>query len=357
MLRYFYLLCAGIFIAIYGVILTSCNAPRENPLDPNSSNYIAPQMPEAVSDLSLGEQNGSACKLVWTAPEGAAAYHLYYGGDQWNGINLSQATEYPGEMTGVKPAETMQYQWVDVAPNDTTRWVLFSISEEGLESEPSNMVEIITPKRNRQAVTSIIARTRRLELWSALDWISFEVDAIVADTDGVDSVWIEWDDVSIGKLTNMGDGRSWAGEFPDFDLPTESVDALIGHSLFLHHLDREGFSTSDEEFTLVRVIRTVPTIYAPAANDTVGPLPELRWRGYGEAFEFAYIITITHINQAYVPTVVLVDTITDPYQTTYQVQDSLTLNPQYFLWTVSILDEFENEARSSEAIFRVMPNE
>jgi hypothetical protein len=69
------------------------------------------------------------------------------------------------------------------------------------------------------------------------------------------------------------------------------------------------------------------------------------------------VIRIVHVNQAYVPVTVLIDTIDNIYADSYTVTDSLTFDHQYFLWTLSVVDEFSDEARSSEAIFRVLPLE
>jgi hypothetical protein len=38
--------------------LDGCNAPRDNPLDPQSSLYHAPEAPARISDLTLAEQDG-----------------------------------------------------------------------------------------------------------------------------------------------------------------------------------------------------------------------------------------------------------------------------------------------------------
>ncbi len=351
------LLLMGLTLA-GGWFWSACDAPRDNPLDPQSPLYRVPGAPARITDLTLVEQDGFRARLTWTSPTDAYEYRLYYGSATWNGQSLVGAALYPGDLPGVRLPGVEQSAWIDVPPGQTTNWSMRSISCEGALSEASNLVAVTAPPRDHSAVVIVSAYTRRVALWSEpLDWVSVVVEASVADTDGVDSVWIQLDATIIGKLTSLEDGLNWYGEFPDFDLPGGSVEALVGHPLRLYHLDKAGFCAAGPSFPVIRVFNRVPVVNAPAANDTVGPLPELTWRVYSADFPFIYILRIVHVNQVYVPTAVLTDTIDDVYAETYAVRDPLTFDPQYFLWTLSVVDEFGDEARSSEAIFRVMPDE
>lgn len=349
---------AGAVAAIL-VVLSACQAPHDNPLDPDSPGYIAPAPPDPVEDLSADSISATGCRLSWTAPANAFEYRLYSGAADWTGDELAQADLYDGELPGVKPAGQPQSAWIAIPPAQTRSWVLFSESYEGLTSEGSNVVVIEAPPRDRHAVSAVTARSSHIAWWGLPDQVSLDVSAAIADSDGVDSVWVVQDTLFIASLLSLGDGLRWSREVMDSALPSGSVESLVGHPLSLYHHDMAGFSCLDTTFTIVRVIEDFPQTYAPAADSLITQDQDLvlEWLSYNAFFNFTYAVEIIHMSESYVPTKVYEDSLISSETYTHEVTAELTTDPSFFLWTVTVVDEFGNRARSREAKFRIIDGE
>lgn len=336
-------------------ILGSCQAPRDNPFDPQSPLYRAPEAPLQVTDLRVVSIAGLRCQLAWTSPAGAYEYKLYYGDPDWDGSQPVGANLYRGELPGVKPAGVNQTAWIDLPPGEVHGWGLFSLSLAGLLSGSSEIIVIEAPAKDREANVNVTVRSIRIARWAnPLDWVSLNIDAAVADSDGVDTVWIMQDTSFIGGLNSREDGLHWSGEFQYIDLPGGSVEALVGHPMSLYHRDNLGFVSASGPIFLIRVIESAPQTVFPVSGDTVETLePELEWQPFNSQFKFTYLIKIVHISESYSPTTVYSDSLISPETFRYQVQVPLPAESRYLLWTVSVMDEFSNESRSAESRFNV----
>jgi len=344
-----------IISALIGFTLFACQAPHDNPLDPQSPIYRAPQPPARIVDLGLDSLDGFLCLLSWSIPARAYEYRLYYGSSDWDGHLINDASLYRGELPGIKTVGKRQTVWITIPPGETHAWVMFSISKDGILSDGSDPVIIEAPERDRVADYTVSAHSLRSSQWGdPLDWLSLITSVTIADSDGVDSVWLQKDTLFIGTLSSQRDGLHWQREFYDFELPDYSLEAIVGHDLALHSRDFAGFETTSESFRINRVINQTPLIESPTWPDTlVEPKPVLSWFPYYAEFPFTYSIQIVHNSLTYIRTIIYLDSLIDSDSTSYQVQDSLTRIPGDLLWTVSVVDEFNNEARSSEAKFNI----
>lgn len=340
-----------------------CNAPRDNQHDPASPSYIAPQAPDAISDLSIISFAGLNCQISWTAPEGAYRYVLYHGPKDWDGINLEIATRYTGELPGVKPVGDAQSVWINQSSSDTLNWSMFSYSAEGLISPGSNTLLIETPTLNTPADISGTLKSKRYERWgNFLDLITLEVEAEVFDKDVVDSVWVQYESTNLGLLALQEDGYHYFAEFLSNDsLPGRNVEAVVGHPFTIWCRDVKGGITASEEINLIRVLT-----YCPQTNDlpadTLEGDPTFTWEIYDSRYSFTYSIQVVHIPdpESYIPRIVFSDSLLDLETVSYTIHrvgsnDPLPENPKYLLWTVSVVDEFGNTARSRERQFNLKP--
>ena len=348
---------AILFSVILLCIYSGCSAPRENPFDPNSSNYVDPVPPSRITDLSSDSLTATGVRLTWSSPSNFQQYKLYFGDIDWDGTEITLATEYRGSLPGVKPAGTIEESWINLISGESHAWSLFSISEDSLLSEGSNVIQIQAPIRDKPTEFEITARSRRISSWeSPLDWISFIIEAAVSDSDGIDSVWVMENDVNIGNLTYQRDGLHWMREFSDNDLPNQLVENIVGHEMIVHSLDFAGFQAQSQPFILARVINESPLVEFPAFDTLlITGTPELMWTRYEADFNFTYLVVIEHISVSGVPSIALMDSLIEFGTYLYQIQNTLsaTTDPEYYLWSITVVDEFHNTARSSRAKFRV----
>ncbi len=351
------LIAVFVFICL---IYIGCEAPRDSQFDPASPSYNAPQAPEAITDLTVRSFDGLSCLLSWSSPKRAYRYVLYRGSEDWDGIDTEIAVRYSGELPGVKPVGQTQTTWIDLPSTDTLCWVMFSYSEDELLSPASNQLIIETPRVNEPANISGAIRSKRYERWGNFYIITFEVEAEVSDEDGIDSVWVQYQSVNIGKLTMQEDGIHYFGEFPSNDsLPGRNVEAMVGHPYTVWCKDMKGGLSVSEEIRLVRVLSYCPQTFDLPADTLDGDLT-FTWEIYDTKYFFTYSIQVVHIPDSYIPKIVFSDSLIDLDTVEYTIQrvgpdDPLPSGPKYLLWTISVVDEFGNEARSKELQFNLRP--
>jgi len=348
-----------ILLLLLVMLLSACQAPHDNPFDPESDAYVPESAPERIDDLVLDSLANLRCRLTWITPCGAYYYALYSGLPGWDGSDLSGGELYSGELPGVKPTGTLQSTWIDLPPGETRAWILFSVSESGLMSEGSNAIVIAAPARDRPAIVNVAARSIHQASWSSLPYLALEIEAAINDSDGVDHVWVKRDTIEIGNLQPTGENHTWLGHFPEPTLNGLRIADLVGYPMTLYHLDSAHFVSASDQFFLIRIINLTPEVISPD-NDIVldTTQPRLEWQPFGADFNFTYKVEILHVpegasegNRIY-----LIEGISSD-STSHMVSTSLTTEPQYLVWTVAVVDEFGDEARSLTARFRISEDE
>jgi len=348
-------------ILIAGLILifVSCQAPHDNPFDPNSPAYVPDSAPELIEDLTLDSLVNLQCRFVWTSPEDADDYKLYSGLPDWNGVDPVGAELYTGEIPGVKPAGTLQSIWVNLPPGQSRAWALFSVSEKGLMSKGSNPVVIAAPPRDRQSDIDVSVKSIHHASWT-LPYYVLEIEAAINDSDGIDRVWVEFNDLELGILLPEEDSLYCSGSFEDAYLSRFNleIEDFIGHQLVIYVLDKARFVHTSSPFILIRNISDLPSVISPVDTTLETTQPHLVWNEYESYFDFTYKVEILHIQEGSTEgnSIYLVEDIPSD-STSHQVTTPLTIEPQFLVWTVSVVDEFGNEARSLTNRFWISGNE
>lgn len=352
---------AFVVLILICLVYAGCNAPRDSQFDPASPSYKAPQAPDAISDLTLDSLDSQRCLISWSSPARAYRYVLYWGSEDWDGSTTDIAVKYSGELPGVKPVNERQSSWINLPSPDTLLFAMFSYSEEDLRSPGSNPLLIETPRINHPAEISGDIISKRYERWgNFLDLITLEVEAEVSDGDGIESVWVQYESANIGPLTMQEDGIRYFAEFPSNDsLPGRNVEAMVGHPYNIWCRDMQGHVTVSEEVRLVRILTYCPQTY-DLPSDSINGDPTFEWEIYDARHFFTYSIQVVHIPESYIPKIIYSDSLINLEEHNYTIHrfgtdDPLPEGPKYLLWTVSVVDEFGNEARSKERQFNLKP--
>ena len=337
-------------------MISSCDAPRDNPFDPSSDLYVPSKPPSKISDFEAVKIEADSVKLNWTSPKGAYEYKLYYGQLNWSGVSIDKAELHPETLPGVMPIGEIQSCWIKLPSEDVFSWSMFSLSEDGLLSQGSDTVRIETGKWDNPAEIITSIKTLRLATWGDLlnDWIGLDVAAEINEPDGIDSVSLFGESQWFGNLSLRNGGLEWGREFPDHDLPGGSVEALIGYQMTIKTFDLEGFTSVSDSIRIVRIIDNLPDIYSPNKDTLFVLAPLLIWQPYTAEFSFSYSVRIIHYSsESGVHTNLLSISGIDSDSTSHQVEQNLTetIGDDYLLWTVAVVDEFGNEARSFERKF------
>jgi len=343
---------------IAGILLiTGCDAPRSNPFDPQSSAYIPASAPSAINDLAVSEITSTTALLSWTAPAGAVEYLTYHSLPGWDGRSNQNAILYTGVIPGVGIAGSRQSVIIDLPSEESRSWAIFSRSENGLVSAGSNPVTIVPLRRNRLGNISAKATSIFQSSWIPPDLIELSLTAAISDSDGVDSVWATSDLGDFGELLLTRDGVTWSTQIAEHQAPTGILERLIGHAITVHYIDRSGFTSQSSPIYLSRIIYTPPLIESPR-DTVVSEHPRLTWLAYGSEFIFTYGVDVVFIDTlSYNQTPIYRKYGINSDSTGHTVEDSLYARQGFYIWTLSVEDEFGDQAYSTEFKFSVSNGE
>lgn len=183
--------------------------------------------------------------------------------------------------------------------------------------------------------------------------------ASVTDPNGIadiDSVWFRVDTLSFPMLYSIS-SRQFETSIHKYDLPTNSIQWLVGKALVILSKDREGAVGSSAPFHVTRIIEDAPTPTYPTSinNDTTGPQPILKWTSPNLTFSYSYTVEIARVDagaETNLWTRTAVSSLLSQIQFTVD-NNGKSLAPGDYVWRVSVVDDFGNSSRSKGANFAV----
>ncbi len=336
---------------------SGCNAPHSNPFDPQSTGYVPPSPPDGIVDLSVSEISSSTALLTWTAPAGAVEYLIYHSLPGWDGHSSQNAIPYNGFTPGVKPAGGTQNVVIQLPGEESRGWAIFSRSGTGLISAGSNPITITPLRRDRAGIITARASSIFQSSWIPPDLIELSLVSVISDSDGVDSVWATTDLGDLGELILTREEQTWSTRLAEHQVPTGVLERLIGHPMIIHYVDRSGFFNQSSPVYLSRIIYAAPLIESPR-DTVVSAHPRLAWYAYGAEFPFTYGVDVVFIDTlSFDQTPIYRKHGINSDSTGHIVEDSLTVRQGFYIWTLSIEDEFGDQAYSTEFKFTVSNGE
>jgi len=208
------------------------------------------------------------------------------------------------------------------------------------------------------ALVVVSAHSINYASYGPLPTYALDIQAVIIDSIGVDHVWARLDTLELGTLYAGNNNQTWFRRFEEAQLPCRGMGDLIGHPMTLYYLDDNGRASDGIEFSLYRVIYDVPQAQFPV-NDSLltTTQPRLEWYPYGADYFFSYTVEILHIAEGSTEGTSVYRFSKIPLDSSaHSVSDPLTTQPGFFVWTVTVVDEFGNEARSLTARFRITDN-
>ena len=313
-------------------------APHDNPLDPNSDDFVTATEGEVVGRVTDRADEPLSMAEVRLIPAPSVSQ-----------TELVGRTDAAGrfEITGI--AEGTGYR--------------LEVSTEGYEIGVIDQIDVDAgrveelPALRLNALPTIVEATFRTihvsRWWPVNDLFFLEVDVQAGDADGLfdlDDLVFEIPELNFSvpldpRIAGRFDKRIRADS-----LPTASLHNLLGRTLRLTVRDMEGAVTSSSQ-QLVRVVTGTPTTVAPPQGAVVdNSLPLLTWDPFPPQFPFTYQIDLFR-NEANVN--IPVDQIPGIPMDAISQQVRFPLSTGSYLWTVTVVDEFGNLSRSKEAAFRI----
>jgi hypothetical protein len=316
-------LAGGALLVLLAVL---CDAPHDNPLDPQNGGAILGRVltrratPIAGATVSA-VPSGRSC-----ATDSSGSFELL--GLPVNDVQLCfRAEGYVPESAIVELAR----ERIDT----TTRYL--------------NGLPTVTSCRVSSHVFG--------QSWPPEPLYFFRLSAAVADLDGetdVESVWAEIPAVGLAqRLAFDPDSLHYDATVWLRSLPVPSPETLVGQDVVFRVEDREGALGHGPDCSVNRIIYDLPEPAFPAGGvDTVASDTSFFWHKFDRGFRVGYRCEVVRIVGGGPAGVVLSVTTPGPADTSFSVSRSVLPAGDCY-WTVEAVDAFGNSSRSAEERFNV----
>jgi len=319
-------------------LIAGCkDAPRDNPLDPNSPQYSS--LASVKGRVVLLSQNSFiASASISSLEDGVSVLSDAEGNFSFNNLAIG--------------SQTLICSKENFVP-DTMRFILQSHEMKEIQFELNGVPYVITQK----------ILTRKVDQYYPSTQYFVDITASVGDPNGimdVDSVWF-----AVDTLLFLMDYSVTAKQFQvtvyKYDLPTNTIQWLVSRPLCIRSKDLNNAVNLSNPFYVSRIIESTATPAYPTINaitlqkDTTGPAPLFKWSPPDVTFNYTYTIMLSRVVSD-IKTVVWTSTnLNYSYMQLQFPSDNsgLTLSDGEYVWTISVVDDFGNYSRSKEAPFVV----
>lgn len=328
------LACVSVlFCFSLGVLISGCtDAPRDNPLDPLSPAYRGEGVLQGVVTL----------KGIGTPVAGAVIRSVEGGVETLSGTAGDYAIPRLG--TGV---HTLVCAMENCVP-DTVETTL-----QNGASQTVNFSLNSAPLTLRCGVL-----TRKIDQYYPSPQYFADIEAEVTDPNGInelDSVWFEVEGIRF-PLEYIPSTKLFAGRIFKYDLPTNTIQWLVGRPLAIVSDDVAGAENRSAHFFVTRVIENGATPVSPSAltNDTTSGTPLLRWIPPSVTFNYTYTLSISRVDAGTETVVWTLSANSGVEEMQFPGDGSGAVLPSgNYVWAVTVVDEFGNTCRSKQLSFVV----
>ena len=199
--------------------------------------------------------------------------------------------------------------------------------------------------------------TRKIDQYFPSPQYFVDISAAVTDPNGVadlDSVWFKVDTLKY-PLSYSVDSKTFITTIYKYDIPTNTIQWLVGKPLTIVSKDVHGAVSTGDPFYITRVIENeaTPISPAPANSDTVSvDSLTFTWSPPNVTFNYSYTITVYRVDGG-TKTLAWTYENLDSYYEELRYSDNGSIVAGNHVWTISVVDEFGNYARSKESSFVV----
>jgi len=307
------------------VIISSCNAPRENPSDPNNPDaqfgviegYVLTQsVPRTslsavvVSDKTgkvLAQSNSSGYFKIENIETGS--FYLFFS-----------RTDYK--------RDSLLINW-----NGQKKISIESYLNQIPHLDSLMIYSVVMSRYSLPLLVQLVIKAKITDADKDLDSLIFS-----CETSGFS-----------GYLTYNTNDKFYAAETYLYDLPISNLEEIIGKEIRIFTRETSGDKNQVGSGSLKRVINQAIDYTRPANYDTVGSKPMLEWYDYNAGFSYLQSVEIYSYEQDFSNVLVWQKTGLSPDSLSVTVDKTLP-DGNYF-WVIYCVDEFSNRVRSNPASF------
>lgn len=302
------------------LLLIGCEAPRNNPLDPQSGNAANAVLEGTVQTFSL----------PYTSIEDVSAY--------WEPGNVLMKTDNAGKflINNISPANGY-----------------LILSKEGYRTDSIFIDWGSSKKVNKQInlnklpeLDSLSIYTVVLNQFSSLQNYQLFVRARINDKDNdIDSVFIRNEELELFKALDFNVAtKMYQTVISAEELQITDIEETIGlqFNIVVEDIFEKEFVAGGDKIT--RVIKEGASTISPNSDSTSGGNPYFVWTKHRVGYSFKYMIEVytkDFVNPQ------LVGKIENIPPTFTQMQSNLNLPPGEYFWVIWVIDQFNNSFRST----------
>ncbi len=307
--------------------LISCNAPRNNPLDPENPNYPFASISGKVLTFSL----------PYTGIPGVSVY--------WSNANLIVKTDTTGNfvINNILPVNG-QLIFTKTGYRADTLNVVWKNSKSLIYNVNLNKI----PQLDSISIYTVVIN----QFTPPGQSYQLVINCKITDKDNdIDSVYVENSQLNLKKALDFNvTNKDYETTLNNQDLNVTDIEQTIGlnFNIIVKDIFNRIYNIGSDKVS--RVIKNGPVIQFPANDTTVSSQPVLSWQRYPTGFPFRYMVEIYTNDIANSQLVLKQDNISSN-AITYKLTQSLNAGNYY--WVIWVIDQFQNRCRSLPATFRV----
>ena len=313
-----------LFIII--ALLCSCDAPRENPLDPQNPDNEIYELSGVVKTIGFPNNPIPGVKVYWEN-DNKLVYTSQDGHYQIGNIR--------------KKNGWLRFEHADYSP-DSIHIIWGNQkkieSQSFLNTKPVlDNIDLYSIVKNRYQVNQIF---------------EIMISTVITDAEGsndIDSVYFEIAALGISNSLPNTVSNVYERKLSLLELNITSLDEVIGHEFIIYVIDASGRVFNTGSSNLKRVIRQEINIISPLGGEIVNNPVSLRWERFTPGFEFTYLIQISTDESP-------AELVWEKYNISsgeISYQPDTTLAAGNYFWVIWCIDEFQNRCSSKPATFTV----
>jgi hypothetical protein len=311
-------------LIILSLVSVSCEAPRDNPVDPDSDNF-------AVIEGSV-----QSFSLPYTPLKDVSVY--------WAPSRTLVKTDIDGKFRIGNATSNNDYL-VFQKEGYRTDSVYLSWNEQTRLSVQINLNKL--PVLDSSSVyTSVINHSdedRSFELTIKL--------GISDDDKDIDSVFVENPKLNIKRFLSYDIiSKVYQITLSSEDVSMNDIEDTIGEYFTFYVRDIFGNVHNVGNDQVSRIIRIGATIVTPDNNSAVDSLPTLFWKKFDPGYSLTYNVEV-YKSDPINPQLILRNTAIRMDSTSLRIKQPLA--PSGYFWVVWTVDSFRNSSRSKTASFQV----
>ncbi len=327
----------NLFLSLVALFSFSCNAPRDNPLDPNGPKSDLVQIKPNLVQIDGTVQTISAPLT------GISDVSVF-----WIPGNIVVTTNDSGKFTisNIKPVNGNLIFKKDGYTPDTVvvKWnnnKQITIPIVNMNKIPTLDSYSIYSEVVNQSGQSNVAVGQMADL-------VFKVKINDSDND-IDSVFVENDMLNFTGGLEL-QSKLYQGTFTTAKLNVNNLDQTVGYSFDVWVIDTFNRQFLVGSNKVARVIKSGVDIISPNSDSLTFSLPvNLTWNQYENGFPFTYKVEIYNATN---PQPIFTQDNIPPNQTTLEIDTTTVISGDYF-WAVSVVDKFLDSYKSLPGRFQI----